>query len=90
MKQRETVTVLNPAGMASIRIVCSCDTDGPAHIGIKCKLCTYIVRAVNCNQIPINRTVIFKFRNHLFFPITNLPDSHIFIHKRNNKILLFC
>ena len=47
MKQCETVTVLNPAGMASIRIVCSCDPDGPAHIGIKCKLHTFIIRAVN-------------------------------------------
>ena len=43
MKQFETVAVLSNAGMASIRMVCSCDPDGPAHIGINCKLHTYIV-----------------------------------------------
>ena len=44
MKQCETVMVsLNPASMASIRMVCSCDPDGPAHIAIKCKLHAYIV-----------------------------------------------
>ena len=43
MKQCETVALLNPAGMASIRMVCSCDPDGPAHIDIKYKLHAYIV-----------------------------------------------
>ena len=38
VKQCEAVTVLNPAGMASIRMLCSCDPDGPTHIVIKCKL----------------------------------------------------
>ncbi|XP_065890688.1 uncharacterized protein [Dysidea avara] len=45
------VTVLEPARMASIRMMCSCDPDGPSHVAIKCG-CVLVDHLISVTPIP--------------------------------------